>query len=59
MYLDPGFGGMIIQAVIASIAAAAAFIGIFRHKIKAFFNKNKQESVEEDIVEESDSESDD
>ena len=39
MYLDPGFGSMVIQALIATIAAAAAMIGIFRVKIKTFFKE--------------------
>jgi len=41
MYLDPGFGSMLIQALVASIAAIAVGLGIFRYKIKTFFSKNK------------------
>jgi hypothetical protein len=51
MYLDPGFGSMLIQALVASIAAVAVGVGIFRHKIKAFFTKGKK-SEETEIVEE-------
>jgi len=41
MYLDPGFGSMLIQMLIASLAAVAVGFGVFRHKIIAFFSKNK------------------
>ena len=41
MYLDPGFGSMLIQMLVASLAAVAVGFGIFRHKIKSFFSKNK------------------
>ena len=42
MYLDPGFGSMLIQVLVASLAAAGAMIGIFRNRIKAFFSRNKK-----------------
>ena len=42
MYLDPAFGSMIIQALIASLAALAVGIGIFRARIANFFRRNKQ-----------------
>jgi hypothetical protein len=38
-YLDPGSGSMIIQAVLAVIAAAGVSIGIFRNRIKLFFGR--------------------
>ena len=47
MYLDPGFGSMLIQAIVASIAAVAVGLGIFRHKIASLFKKNKKEENEE------------
>ena len=34
MYLDPGFGSMVIQIVIAGIAAMGAGFFMFRQKIK-------------------------
>ena len=37
MYLDPGFGSMLIQAVIAAIAAGGAYLLIFRKRIVSFF----------------------
>jgi predicted RNA polymerase sigma factor len=36
-YLDPGTGSIILQGVVASIAAALAAGGVFWHRIKAFF----------------------
>jgi len=40
-YLDPGFGSMLVQALLASIAAVAVMLGIYREKIKALFRGNK------------------
>ena len=37
MYLDPGFGSMLIQAVIAVIAAGGAYLLMFRKRIVSFF----------------------
>jgi len=51
MYLDPGFGSMLIQALVASIAAIAVGFGVFRHKIKAFFVKSKNEETLESAEE--------
>ena len=41
MYLDPGFGSMLIQLLIAFLAAAGVMLGIFRTRIRAFFQRNK------------------
>ena len=41
MYLDPGFGSMLIQVAIAAFAAMAVVIGVFRAKVIAFFKKGK------------------
>jgi len=53
MYLDPGFGSMMIQAVVAAIAAVAVGFGIFRHRIMNFFKRNKDQSEEIEIDESS------
>ena len=42
MYLDPGFGSMLVQVVIASLAAGAAMLAIFRNKVAAFFRGRKR-----------------
>jgi hypothetical protein len=36
-YLDPGSGSMIVQAILAVIAAASVTIGIFWQRLRAFF----------------------
>ena len=38
-YIDPGTGSMMIQAVIAGIAAASVSIGIFWKRIKIFLSR--------------------
>jgi hypothetical protein len=44
MYLDPSFGGMILQIIVAVIAGGGAIAFGFRRKIKALFKKNKGET---------------
>ena len=46
MYLDPGFGSMVIQVLVASFAGVTVTFGIYRAKIVAFFKKDKK-SLEE------------
>lgn len=41
MYLDPGFGSMIIQFIIAGIAACGMYAVIFRKKIMDFFSRKR------------------
>ncbi len=41
MYLDPGFGSMIIQGIIAVIAGTGAYLILMRKRIAAFFNCRK------------------
>jgi hypothetical protein len=41
-YLDPGTGSMFLQAVIASLLAAATAVGVFWQKIKGFFSRQKK-----------------
>ena len=51
MYLDPAFGGMLLQVIIAIVAIGGGLIYSFRRKIKAFFTKNKSETKK--VVEQS------
>lgn len=44
MYLDPGFGSMIIQFIVAGIAAVGMYAVIFRNKIKNFFSRKRGET---------------
>lgn len=41
MYLDPGFGSMIIQGIVAVLAAGGAYLILIRKKIVAFFQNRK------------------
>ena len=43
MYLDPGFGGMLIQIIVAVVAAGGAIAFSLRKKIRALFLKDKGE----------------
>jgi len=47
MYLDPGFGSMIIQVLIALLASFGAYIIIIRKKIISFFSKKNKTSPAE------------
>ncbi len=42
MYLDPGFGSMLVQLLVAGLAVAGAVFGIFRTKIAAFLKRKDQ-----------------
>ena len=41
MYLDPGFGGMLLQVIVAIIAMGGAILFSIRKKIRNLFTKNK------------------
>jgi len=41
MYLDPGFGGMLLQIIIAIAAVGGGILFALRRKIKMAFSKNK------------------
>jgi len=43
MYLDPSFGGMFIQIIVAIVAGSGAILFGMRRKIKAFFKKSKND----------------
>ncbi|MCL2627407.1 MAG: hypothetical protein FWD44_01745 [Oscillospiraceae bacterium] len=47
MYLDPAFGGMLLQVIVAVVAAGGVFLVTIRKKISAFFSKNKDGEVAE------------
>jgi hypothetical protein len=42
-YLDPATGSMIVQGVIAFVAAAGVSVGIFWKRLKSFFRRNKED----------------
>lgn len=39
MYLDPGFGSMLIQFIVAGIAAAGAVLFMLKGKLQMLFHK--------------------
>lgn len=41
MYLDPGFGSMLIQGIVAALAAGGAYLILMRKRIVAFFQSRK------------------
>ena len=46
MYLDPGFGSMLIQGVIALLAGGVAYMVLARKKIMAKFRKRKKDGTQ-------------
>ena len=40
-YLDPGTGSLLLQGLIAGLAAAGAAITVYWNKLKSFFSKKK------------------
>jgi len=49
MYLDPGFGGMLLQVLVAIVAAGGAIVFSFRRRIKTWFNKGPKPRVIREI----------
>jgi len=49
-YIDPGTGSMIVQAVIAAIAAVSVSIGVFRRQVASFFARifRREKNTKED-----------
>ncbi len=44
-YLDPGTGSVIIQGVIATIAAAGVVARLYWHRLTAFFGTKKEKEL--------------
>jgi len=45
MYLDPSFGGMLLQVLVAIAAGGGVIIFGMRRKIRALFKKNKNNTA--------------
>jgi len=45
MYLDPSFGGMFLQVLVAIAASVGVIIFGMRKKIRALFKKNKNDTA--------------
>ncbi|HOO79781.1 MAG TPA: hypothetical protein PLQ04_05280 [Lachnospiraceae bacterium] len=56
MYFDPGFGSLIIQVVVAGLAAVGACWAIMKGKVKGLFGKKNVAEDEEATEEETTSE---
>jgi len=41
MYLDPGFGGMLLQVIVVIIAMGGAILFSLRKKLRNLFSRNK------------------
>lgn len=41
-YIDPATGSMVIQAVIAGVAAVSVSVDIFWKRLKSFFGRDKE-----------------
>ena len=50
MYLDPAFGGMLLQVSIAIIAVGGGIIYSLRRKIKSFFAEGKKNKANKKLV---------
>ncbi len=46
-YLDPATGSIILQGVLAALAGAAFFIAGYWRKLRSFFSRKKDVTVEE------------
>jgi hypothetical protein len=44
MYLDPGFGGMLIQIIVALAAAGGALVFATRKKLRELFSRGNKDS---------------
>jgi hypothetical protein len=51
LYIDPGSGSYLVQAIIAAILGALFYFKTIWWKIKSFFTKSKEESPDRDINE--------
>lgn len=50
MYLDPGLGSMLIQALIAAIAVGGGMLIAMRKKVVAFFRRGKGNEPQTDVL---------
>jgi len=44
MYLDPAFGGMLLQVILALVVVGGAMIFVMRRKIRELFTKNNADT---------------
>ena len=58
MYLDPGFGSMVIQAVVGVIAVGGAALFFLRQKIAKFLGLSKDDNTNEQEIIQQETEND-
>jgi len=49
MYLDPGFGGMLVQTIVLIAAVGGGIVFSLRKKIRGLFSKKEETTVSEPI----------
>jgi len=59
MYLDPAYGGMILQVILALVVVGGAMIFVMRRKIREFFTKKNDDAYKTQPGVDSDSSEDD
>ena len=47
LYIDPGSGSYLIQAIVAAVLGAAFWIKMSWHRLKSFFTGSKQKPDED------------
>lgn len=47
-YIDPGTGSMIVQAILAAIAAVSVSVGVFWRRLKTFFGRHLRREIKKD-----------
>lgn len=51
-YIDPGTGSVLIQGIIATVAAVGVTLRLYWHKVTSIFRRRKAEDIEPaDVVE--------
>jgi hypothetical protein len=51
LYLDPGTGSIILQALVATVVGATLAVKLFWHRIRVFFGLRKKEEEENSEIE--------
>jgi len=54
LYLDPGSGSLIVQAIVGAVAAAGVAIKLFWHRILRFLGLKKGPKTQSDLKDKSD-----
>jgi len=55
MYIDPTFGGILLQVLVALVATGGAIVFAMRRKIKVLFSKGKSDENASNVLNATDS----